>query len=140
MDAYLLWVIAGIALVIAELATGTFYLLVIAVAAFAGAGIAYLQQSFWLAAVVSVAVAAAGVIVVGRYRAPRVAKAGASLDVGQNAVFESWVSEGERLARVRYRNTTWDARVADAGAVEAGRVLHIRSVEGNTLQVTVASN
>ena len=60
---------------------------------------------------------------------------------GRSAVFESWVSEGDRLARVRYRNSTWDARVldekADGGAIEAGRVLHIRSVDGNTLHVSV---
>jgi membrane protein implicated in regulation of membrane protease activity len=137
MDPYLLWVIGGIALVIAELATGTFYLLVIAIGAFAGAGVAYFQQSFWLAAVVSAAVAACGVIVVSRYRAPRAARGSGSLDVGQTVVFESWVSEGDRLARVRYRNSMWDARVLEGGALEGGRVLHIRSVDGNTLQVSV---
>ena len=83
MEPYLWWVIAGIALVITELATGTFYLLVIALAAFAGAGMAYFQHSFWLAAVVAAAVAAAGVIAVSRYRAPRAARSSVSLDVGQ---------------------------------------------------------
>ncbi len=139
MDPYLIWVIAGIALVIAELASGTFYLLVIAVAAFAGAGMAYFQQSFWLAAVVAAAVAAGGVIAVNRYRTPRAAGGSASLDVGQTVVFESWVSEGERMARVRYRNSNWDARVIDTGALETGHVLHIRSVQGNTLQVSVTA-
>jgi membrane protein implicated in regulation of membrane protease activity len=138
MEAYLLWVIAGIALVIAELATGTFYLLVIGIAAFAGAAMAYLQQSFWLAAVVSAGVAAGGVIGVSRYRAPRAGRNSGSLDVGQTVVFEAWVSEGDRLARVRYRNSTWDARVLEPGALETGRVLHIRSVDGNTLQVSIA--
>ncbi len=138
MDAWLIWLIAGIALVIAELATGTFYLLVIAVAAFAGAAMAYFQQSFWLAAVVSAAVAACGVVVVSRYRAPRAVRGGAALDVGQTAVFETWISEGERLARVRYRNSQWDARVLDGGPIEGGRLLHIRSVEGSTLHVTAA--
>jgi membrane protein implicated in regulation of membrane protease activity len=141
MDPYLWWVIAGLVLVIMELASGTFYLLLIAIAAFAGAGTAYFQQSFWLAAVVATAVAAGGLIGVSRYRAPRAARGSASLDIGQSAVFESWVSEGDRLARVRYRNSTWDARVLDAkangGAIEAGCVLHIRGVDGNTLHVSV---
>ena len=131
MDQTLMWVIAGIALVIAELATGTFYLLVLAVAAFAGAAAAYFQQSFWVTAVIAVAVAAIGVIGVGRYRAPAQAQGGGSLDVGQTVVFESWRSEADRLARVRYRNSTWDARVIEGGSLEAGRVLHIRSVDGN---------
>lgn len=142
MDQTLVWIIAGIALVIAELATGTFYLLVLAVAAFAGAATAYFQPSFWLAAVISAAVAAIGVIGVSRYRAPAQAKGkgGTSLDVGQTVVFESWRSEADRLARVRYRNSTWDARVIDAVPLEAGRMLHIRSVDGNTLEVAVAAD
>jgi hypothetical protein len=135
MDPYLWWVIGGIALVIAELATGTFYLLVIALAAFAGAAVAYFQQTFWLAAVVSAAMAAFGVVAVSRYRAPRAARGGGSLDVGQSVVFESWVSERDRLARVRYRNSMWDAKVLDGSAVDDGCVLHIRSVDGNTLHV-----
>ena len=141
MDAYLWWVIAGIALVIAELATGTFYLLVIALGAFAGAAMTYFQQSFWLAAVISAAVASAGVVAVSRYREshPGAAAGTGALDVGQTAVFESWVSEADRLARVRYRNANWDARVLDAGALAAGRVLHIRKVDGNTLHVSIAS-
>lgn len=139
MDQSLVWIIAGIALVIAELATGTFYLLVLAAAAFAGACAAYFQQSFWLAAVVAVAVAAAGVIGVSRYRAPAQAKGGASLDVGQSVIFEAWSSEADRLARVRYRNSIWDARVVDHGPIAAGCVLHIRSVDGNTLLVSVAA-
>ena len=138
MDAYLWWVVAGIALVIAELATGTFYLLVLAVAAFAGGATAYAQQTFWLAAVVSAAVATCGVIVVSKVRMRRVAGSSGSLDVGQSVVFETWVSEADRLARVRYRNSMWDARVLDAGPLEAGRVLHIRSVDANTLNVSIA--
>ena len=140
MDQTLVWIIAGIALVIAELATGTFYLLVLAVAAFAGAATAYFQQSFWLTAVIAAAVAAIGVIGVSRYRAPAQAKGGSSLDVGQTVVFEAWRSETDRLARVRYRNSTWDARVLDAATIAAGSVLHIRSVEGNTLVVSVAAD
>ena len=140
MDKTWVGIIAGIALVIAELATGTFYLLVLAVAAFAGAATAYLQQSFWTAAVIAAAVAAIGVIGVGRYRAPAQVKGGSSLDVGQTVVFESWRSEADRLARVGYRNSMWDARVLDVVPIAPGSVLHIRSVEGNTLIVSVAAD
>ena len=41
MDISLAWLIAGVALIVAELVTGTFYLLVLGIAAFAGAGVAY---------------------------------------------------------------------------------------------------
>lgn len=140
MDAYLWWLLVAIALVIAELASGTLYLLVLAGAAFAGAALAYFGQSFWLSAIIASAVAVCGVIVVGRYRGPRAVRGSASLDVGQSCVFESWVSENDRLARVRYRNTVWDARVLESNALESGRVLHIRAVEGNTLQVSVTAD
>ena len=46
IDSFLVWLIAGFALVIVELVTGTFYLLVLGVAAFAGAGLAYAGAVF----------------------------------------------------------------------------------------------
>lgn len=140
MEPYLIWLVAGLALVIAELASGTFYLLVIAVGAFAGGAMAWGGQSFWLSAVVASAVAAAGVVAVSRYHAPRAARAVNALDVGQTAVFERWVSAEDRLARVRYRNASWDARVLDDAALAEGRIVHIRSVAGSTLQVSSAAD
>ena len=137
MEGYLWWAVAGIALVIAELVTGTFYLLVIGIAALAGAAASYMNHSFWVQAVVAAAVAAAGVVLVTRYRANQAAvPSGAALDVGQSVVLDSWVSEKDRLARVRYRNALWDARVLDEQAVEAGQVLYIRNAEGSTLYVS----
>jgi membrane protein implicated in regulation of membrane protease activity len=76
MEAYLFWAAIGIALVIAELLTGTFYLLVIAIAAFAGAAAAYLGLSFWVQAVSTAVVVVIGVILVGRIRAGAPAKGG----------------------------------------------------------------
>ncbi len=137
MEQYLWWAIAGIALIIAELVTGTFYLLVIGLAAFAGAAASYYGESFWTQAVLAAAVAVIGVVLVGRYRASRTDTASAaSLDVGQSAVFEAWTSEAGRAARVRYRNSSWDARVIDAAPVTSGQTLYICGSEGNTLHVS----
>ena len=69
MDTYLLWAIAGIVLIIVEMLTGTFYLLVLGIAALAAAGAAWLGQSFWVQAVVTAAVTIAGVILVNRFAA-----------------------------------------------------------------------
>ena len=136
VEGYLWWAIAGMALIIAELVTGTFYLLVIGIAALVGAAVSYLNFSFWVQAVIAAAIATVGVVFVTRYRTAQSKGAGAALDVGQSAVFESWVSEKDRLARVRYRNALWDARVLDEQALEVGRVLYIQNVEGNTLHVS----
>jgi len=56
MEPYWWWAIVGIALVIAELITGTFYLLVIGIAALVGAPAAYLNYSFGIQAVTAAAI------------------------------------------------------------------------------------
>jgi membrane protein implicated in regulation of membrane protease activity len=136
METYLWWAIAAMLLIIAELVTGTFYLLVIGLAGLAGAGAAYLNLSPWLQAVAAAAVATVGVVLVTRYRPAPSKSGGAALDVGQSVVLDSWVSEKDRLARVRYRNALWDARVVDGPATGAGQVLYIQNVDGNTLYVS----
>jgi membrane protein implicated in regulation of membrane protease activity len=136
METYWWWAVAGIALIIAELITGTFYLLVIGVAALAGAVAAFYNPSFWLQAEIAAAVAIAGVIGVTRYRKAQMSAPSVALDVGQSVVLDSWISEKDRLARVRYRNALWDARLLDEEGAEAGHVLYIRHVDGNTLHVS----
>ena len=137
MSDYWWWAIGGIALIIAELITGTFYLLVLGIAALAGAAVAYAHYSFWTQAVVAAAIAIAGVVWVTRFRKTQVSSPSISLDVGQSVVLDEWVNERDRIARVRYRNALWDARVLDEHGAEAGRTLYIRHVEGSTLHVSV---
>ena len=138
MEEYWWWAIGGSALVIAELITGTFYLLVIGIAAFAGAAAAYLHYSFWIQAVVAAAIAIAGVTLVTRFRHAQGTTPSVALDVGQSVVLDSWVNEHDRIARVRYRNAVWDARVLDEQGAAAGRTLYITHVDGNTLHVSAA--
>src|SRR5690348_16704160 len=54
------WVIAGLALAISELLTGTFYLIVLGIAAFGAAAAAYFGLGFAPQMVVAAAVAAVG--------------------------------------------------------------------------------
>ena len=136
METYWWWAVAGIALIIAELITGTFYLLVIGIAALAGAVAAFYNDSFWLQAEIAAVVAIAGVIMVTRYRKTQMSTPSVALDVGQSVVLDSWVSEKDRLARVRYRNAIWDAKLLDEQGAEAGHVLYIKHVDGNTLHVS----
>ena len=144
MEADWLWAILGLALVIVELLTGTFYLLMLAVAAFGAALAALLGQPFGVQAVVAAVVAAAGCYGVHVYRAKNDKAQMPPIDAGQPASFENWVDEGARLARVRYRGAPWDARVeADAAPASsppspltAGAMLYVTSIHGNTLQVS----
>ncbi len=136
MEPYLWWAIISMALVIAELVSGTFFLLVLGIAGFAAAAASYLHYSFWVQALVAAAVATVGVILITRYRDGTPDTPEVGLDVGQSVVLDSWVSEKDRLARVRYRNALWDARVLDEQNVAAGDVLRIKFVEGSTLHVS----
>ncbi|MCC6472922.1 MAG: NfeD family protein [Burkholderiales bacterium] len=136
VEPHVYWFIAGFLLVIAELTTGTFYLVVLGVAAFAGGAVAWTGAEFWLQAVASAVVAIAGAVWVHHWRAGVQGDSMPPLDFGQPAAFESWVSREERRARVQYRNTQWDAIVEGAAEAAPGEVFYIVSVDGNTLKVS----
>ncbi len=135
MDPALAWAIVGLVLVITELVTGTFYLLMLALAAFGAAAAAYLGLAFPVQSVVAAVVAGAGCYGVHLYRAKSSKEKMPPIDAGMPASFESWIDAGSRLARVRYRGASWDARVAGSEALEPGAVLYVVATEGNTLKV-----
>jgi membrane protein implicated in regulation of membrane protease activity len=131
-----LWAILGLALVIVELLTGTFYLLVLGVAAFGAALAAWLGQGFPVQAIVAAVIAALGCYGVHGYRTKNTTQQMTPVDAGQPANFENWVDQAARLARVRYRGASWDALVDGDATVDAGAMLYVVSANGNTLKVT----
>ena len=138
MEHSLTWAIVGLVLVITELLTGTFYLLMLGIAAFGAALAAWLGQPFGVQAVVAAVVSAAGCYGVHVYRAKNVKGQMAPIDAGQPASFENWVDPGARLARVRYRGASWDAKIEGDGSESAapGSLLYVIRTDGNTLKVT----
>ena len=129
------WFSAGLA-VAAELATGTFYLLMVALGLAAGAIAAHLglgssAQIVSAALVASIATAAWHW---QRSRQPRSAPArenrDVNLDIGERVKVSGW--ENDRTARVQYRGTQWTARLAPGAAPVAGEYL-VSAVEGNWL-------
>jgi membrane protein implicated in regulation of membrane protease activity len=135
-EPYLAWAILGLILVIAELVTGTFYLVVLGVAAFGASAAAWLGQGFPVQSIVMAVVAAAGAYWVHLYRAKNATQQMRPLDEGQPANFEGWVDQGARLARVRYRGASWDARVTGSEIPEPGSIVYVLSTQGNTLNVS----
>src|SRR5882762_4376167 len=65
----------------------------------------------------------------------RAKRAPASIQLSNPARFESWIDAGARLARVRYRGASWEARVEDADALEPGATVYVLAADGNTLKV-----
>ena len=139
METWLIWLVVGFGLVILELITGTFYLLVVAVGFFAAAVCAWLDANFIVQAIVGSVIALVGGWLVHHWHeAQRMKDAGKSnlLDRGQAVVLEGWSNESAGIARVRYRGASWDARVpADAPHPEPGATLYIEGQEGSTLVV-----
>jgi len=140
MEADLAWALLGLALVIVELLTGTFYLLVLGLAAFGSAIAAWLGQGFPVQCIVSGVIAAFGCYGVHAYRANNDKAQMTPVDAGQPASFESWVDQAARRARVRYRGTSWDAQIEEGAMPDAsvapGAMLYVVSTHGNTLKVT----
>ena len=107
------WIVTG-ALVALELATGTFYLLMLAVGAAAGALAALTGAS--LATQLTVAAVVGGV---GAYlRHPRSAATIDTLDVGETVQVGQWAPDG--TAQVRYRGAPWTAVLRPGAPQRAG--------------------
>ena len=138
MESYLIWLLCGLALVIAELMTGSFYLLVLGIAALVGSAIGYFGGSFSAQAVCASLVAVIGVIVVNRWRRNRkgAPKGANNMDIGQPVTFEAWVNETARLARVKYRGASWDALLVGDRAVRSADILYICGADGSQLKVS----
>ena len=129
------WVAAGIA-VAAELATGTFYLLMIALGLAAGAIAAHLGLGGTAQIVVGAlaAVVATGAWHFKRARHPQSAPVAqnrdVNLDIGERVQVNAWNADG--TARVQYRGTQWTARLAPGTAPTSGEHT-VSAVEGNWL-------
>ena len=136
MDPSLVWLIAGFILIIAELVTGTFYLLVLGIAALVAAGVGYASGALVLQSIVAAIVAVTGVVWVHQHRQTISPKRMQALDFGQPAAFDSWVNKSAGHARVKYRDALWDAQVAGEASGEPGEILYITSVDGSTLKVS----
>ncbi len=136
MAIYLMWATAGFALIIAELLTGTFYLLVVGIAALVGALLAFLGLGIWIQVPAAVAVALVGTVLVHRWWLEHQSgdNPTSDLDAGQTVELDSWVNQAAGLARVKYRGSTWDAKVDGPAAPNA--VLYIRQRNGGLLEVS----
>jgi membrane protein implicated in regulation of membrane protease activity len=131
------WVLAGLAVAL-ELATGTFYLLMIALGLVAGALASHLGWPL-VAQIAAAAIVGGGATAAWHYKrsrepaAPRAAEnRDVQMDVGARVRVDAW--DADRTARVEYRGAMWSVRlVPDAPAVAGPCV--VRAVEGNWLVV-----
>ncbi len=135
------WVAAGVA-VAAELATGTFYLLMVALGLAAAALAAHLGLPL-TGQIVGAALVGGGATAAWhwhRYRQPTTAPArenrDVNLDIGERIHVAEWASD--RTTRVPYRGSTWTARLAPGATPVEGEYV-VSAVEGNWLVLTPAA-
>lgn len=138
MQDYFLWISVGLVLVIVEVMTGTFYLLVLGVAAFVGALAAYFGFNTLAQVICTGMTAALGLFLVHRWHQtrPEQSQRDRSLDVGQAVTFESWVDQNARRVRVKYRGASWDAELIGDASPQFNDTLYISGTQGSQLQVS----
>ncbi|WP_454764066.1 NfeD family protein [Cupriavidus campinensis] len=140
MASYYLWFAAAVVLVIAEMATGTFYLLMIAAGVAAGGMAALLGFIVPAQTVTAALVAMAGIVALRRTRYGKLRRGGAStdpdvnLDIGQEVEVPAW--DPYRRARVPYRGADWTVELAPATAEALPGRFRIVEIRGTTLIVS----
>jgi membrane protein implicated in regulation of membrane protease activity len=132
------WVAAGI-LVAVELATGTFYLLMLAVGMAAGAVAAHLGASSIVQASAA-AVVGGGAVVLQYLRGKNQPKAeqadsnrNVHIDIGETVMVDQWGADG--TTTVKYRGALWTAVTAVPGEHTGSGQFRIRQLLGNRLVI-----
>jgi membrane protein implicated in regulation of membrane protease activity len=137
MGSYIGWFVVAFGLLVAELLTGTFYLLVISTA-LAVAGIAALAGApVALQFVVAAAIGIGGSIWLRATRfGKRLHERGddrvQNMDIGQSLRVENWTDA--RTARASYRGAVWDVELAPGEQPASGEFV-IRQIHANRLIV-----
>ncbi len=134
MEIYIYWFLLALILLGLEMVTGTFYLLVVAVAmavggltALLGAGVAW---QLTLGALTGVT----GTIMLRHWKSTQSKAApGVDLDAGQAVRVLKWNDNG--TARVFYRGAEWDAELESADTPR-DTTLYIAAVRGSGLVLT----
>ena len=131
------WILAGV-LVAVELATGTFYLLMLALGAVAAA-VAQMVGLSGAGQIASAALVGGGATALWHLRRARHPKSEPApsnpdvlLDIGQTVMVESWREDG--TTRVQYRGTAWDARL-QPGESPTGGPHRIAAIHGHQLEL-----
>jgi membrane protein implicated in regulation of membrane protease activity len=129
------WVLAGIAVAL-ELATGTFYLLMLALGMVAGALAAHLGLPL-AGQIVAAAGIGGGATALWNWRRVRQPKEpiaasnrDVNLDITDRVHVDAWTPEG--TARVQHRGSVWTAKLAPGAPALSGEHV-ISAVEGNWL-------
>jgi membrane protein implicated in regulation of membrane protease activity len=134
METYIYWFVLSLVLVGLEMATGTFYLLMVAVAMAVGGLAALLGTSMAWQLTLSALMVIAGTIFLRRWKSTQASAASSTnFDIGQPVRVIKWNDNGS--ARVFYRGAEWDAELETA-SIPQNETLYIAAIRGSGLVLT----
>lgn len=132
-DTTMWWVLAGV-LVALELATGTFYLLMLSLGAVAAAVAAMAGYGMSTQLVAAALIGGAGALLLGQWRKRQAPTANEAhdqhLDLGATVEVEAWDAMG--TTQVKHRGAAWTAVLAPGQTASPG-VYRIQAMAGNRL-------
>lgn len=136
-----LWWLATGGVIAAELLTGTFYLLMLAIGCAAGALAAHLGLSLTVQIVIAALVGGGAVVgwhlrqIQGRQEAPAQSNANVNMDIGGTVQIDLWNADG--TADVHYRGARWTA-IHRAGVTPCPGTHRVAELVGSRLLVDKA--
>lgn len=138
--AAILWLVAGILLAAVEVATGDFFLLMLAGGALSAAGVsvflgeAYVLQAVVFALVSVGLVAGARPALLRKVRSGELVATGSDALVGQEATVVAEVAD--HTGQVKLAGEVWSARAYDpTQTLEVGRTVQVMEIDGATAVV-----
>lgn len=138
MNEVMVWCVIAFGLLIAELMTGTFYLLMVAIGCAIGGTAALLGAELPLQLVSGAGIGIAATMILRRTRwgqrrlqSDPAANRDVILDIGEVVQVHDWQ---DGTAHVRYRGCRWDAAL-EPGATQRAGAQVIKAVRGSTMIV-----
>ncbi|KTD52819.1 NfeD family protein [Legionella quateirensis] len=135
MTLYIYWFLLALILLGLEMATGTFYLLIVAIAMAVGGTFALFGMTFSAQLALAGLASFAGIVVLRRWKSKHTSDASAlSLDIGQPVEVLTWKDDG--TARVFYRGTEWNAELETKEIGHEGG-FYIKDIRGSVLILSI---
>ncbi|QAU34613.1 NfeD family protein [Janthinobacterium sp. 17J80-10] len=146
MSEWGMWLMLAGSLVVLELFTGTFYLLMVALGLVAGALVALSGGAMWLQFLAAALVGVLATLSLRRSKFGKSARVDAAhdpnvnLDIGQAVAVAEWTDHPgvQPVARVNYRGAMWDVELAPGNLPRPG-TFAILEIRGSRLIVGAAA-
>ena len=133
METYIYWFLFALFLLALEMASGTFYLLVVSIGMAVGGLAALLDAGIAWQLTLSALAVFVGTLLLRNWKNTRCNSPDVELDVGQPVQILAWHEDG--TARVVYRGAEWDADPESANMRREG-TFFIQAVRGSRLVLT----